>query len=61
MQLARAFNFDGKGNLTTPLVAQDSTEAKQVAKDYIIAKTKFASATEKSHFEPRPTRMRRIT
>jgi hypothetical protein len=47
MQLARAFNFDGKGNLTTPLVAQDSTEAKQVAKDYIIAKTKFASATEK--------------
>ena len=47
VQLARAFNFDGKGNLTTPLVAQDSAEAKQIAKDYIIAKTKFASATEK--------------
>jgi len=46
VQLARAFNFDGKGNLTTPLVAQDSTEARQIAKDYIIAKTKFASATE---------------
>ena len=25
LQLARAFNFDGKGNLTTPLVAQDSS------------------------------------
>ena len=46
VQLARAFNFDGKGNLTTPLVAQDSVEAKQIAKDYIVAKTKFASATE---------------
>jgi hypothetical protein len=46
VQLARAFNFDGKGNLTTPLVAQDSAEAKQIAKDYIVAKTKFASATE---------------
>ena len=45
LQLARAFNFDGKGNLSTPLVAQDSSEAKQIAKDYIIAKTKFASGT----------------
>ena len=47
VQLARAFNFDGKGNLTTPLVAQDAAEVRQIAKDYIIAKTKFASATEK--------------
>ena len=46
LQLARAFNFDGKGNLSTPLVAQDSSEAKQIAKDYIIAKTKFTSGTE---------------
>ena len=44
VQLARAFNFDGKGNLTTPLVAQDSAEVPQIAKDYIIAKTKTASA-----------------
>lgn len=44
--LARAFNFDGKGNLRTPLVAQDSSEARQIAKDYIIATTKFASRTE---------------
>jgi hypothetical protein len=46
VQLARAFNFDGKGNLTTPMVAQDSAAVAQIAKDYIIAKTKFASATE---------------
>ena len=46
LQLARAFNFDSKGHLTTPLVAQDTAEVTQVAKGYIIAKTKFASATE---------------
>lgn len=46
VQLARAFNFDAKGNLTTPLVAQDSVEAKQVAKDYVIAKTKFLGSIE---------------
>jgi Protein of unknown function (DUF1217) len=46
VQLARAFNFDGKGKLTTPLVAQDSAEVRQIAKDYIVAKTKFASASE---------------
>ncbi len=46
MQLARAFNFDDKGNLRTPLVAQDSSEARQVAKDYILATTKFAIRTE---------------
>jgi hypothetical protein len=46
VQLARAFNFDGKGKLTTPLVAQGSAEVTQVAKNYIIAKTKFAGATE---------------
>jgi uncharacterized protein DUF1217 len=46
VQLAHAFNFDGKGNLATPLVAQDSVEVTQIAKDYIIAKTRFASASE---------------
>ncbi len=47
IQLAHAFNFDSKGNLTTPLVAQNSVEVTQIVKDYIIAKTRFASATEK--------------
>ncbi|OKO91090.1 hypothetical protein AC629_03420 [Bradyrhizobium sp. NAS80.1] len=43
VQLARAFNFDAKGNLTTPLVAQDSAEVLQIAKDYVIAAIKNAS------------------
>ena len=46
VQLARALNFDGKGNVTSPLVAQDLAEVVQIARDYIVAKTKFASATE---------------
>jgi hypothetical protein len=46
VQLARALNFDGKGNVTSPLVAQDSAEVVQIARDYIVAKTKFASAAE---------------
>ncbi|SEH42821.1 DUF1217 domain-containing protein [Tardiphaga sp. OK245] len=44
--LARAFNFDSKGNLTTSLVAQDTTNVRQIAKDYIIAQTRFAGETE---------------
>ncbi|TAI67370.1 DUF1217 domain-containing protein [Bradyrhizobium sp. Leo170] len=47
LQLAHAFNFDGKGNLTTPLLAQNSVEVTQIVKDYIVAKTRFASAAEK--------------
>jgi hypothetical protein len=43
VQLARAFNFDAKGNLTTPLVAQDSAEVLQIAKDYVIQAVKSAS------------------
>ncbi|SCM79242.1 conserved hypothetical protein [uncultured Pleomorphomonas sp.] len=46
LQLARSFNFDGKGNLTTPLVAQDRSEIADISKDYIIAKTKFAKGVE---------------
>uniref|UniRef100_Q07NF0 DUF1217 domain-containing protein n=1 Tax=Rhodopseudomonas palustris (strain BisA53) TaxID=316055 RepID=Q07NF0_RHOP5 len=48
VQLARYFNFDSKGQLTTPLVAQDAAEVTNIAKDYVIAKTKFASAAEKA-------------
>ncbi|MCK1385130.1 DUF1217 domain-containing protein [Bradyrhizobium sp. 21] len=43
VQLAHAFNFDAKGNLTTPLVAQDSAEVLQISKDYVIAALKQAS------------------
>ncbi|WP_431203400.1 DUF1217 domain-containing protein [Bradyrhizobium betae] len=44
VQLARAFNFDAKGNLTTPLVAQDAAEVLQIAKDYVIQAVKSASS-----------------
>ncbi|MGR4929176.1 DUF1217 domain-containing protein [Bradyrhizobium sp. CAR08] len=43
LELARAFNFDAKGNLTTPLVAQDPAEVLQIAKDYVIGAVKSAS------------------
>ncbi|MDA9442007.1 hypothetical protein XH98_23540 [Bradyrhizobium sp. CCBAU 51745] len=43
VKLARAFNFDAKGNLTTPLAAQDPAEILDIAKNYVIAKLKFAS------------------
>jgi hypothetical protein len=48
VQLARAFNFDAKGNLTTPLVAQDSAEVLQIAKDYVIAAVKQASPQQQA-------------
>ncbi|RQH16406.1 DUF1217 domain-containing protein [Bradyrhizobium sp. RP6] len=43
VELARAFNFDAKGNLTTPLVAQDPAKVLQIAKNYVIAVLKEAS------------------
>ncbi|UWU81016.1 DUF1217 domain-containing protein [Bradyrhizobium huanghuaihaiense] len=43
VELARSFNFDAKGNLTTPLVAQDPAKVLQIAKDYVIAVVKQAS------------------
>ncbi|UWU65668.1 DUF1217 domain-containing protein [Bradyrhizobium sp. NC92] len=48
VQLARAFNFDAKGNLTTPLVAQDPSEVLQIAKDYVTAMIKQASPQEQA-------------
>jgi hypothetical protein len=45
---ARAFNFDAKGNLTTPLVAQDSAEVLQIAKDYVIAALKQATPQQQT-------------
>ncbi|MEY9185064.1 hypothetical protein ABIG06_006566 [Bradyrhizobium sp. USDA 326] len=43
VELARAFNFDAKGNLTTPLVAQDPAKVLQIAKNYVIAVLKETS------------------
>lgn len=47
-QLARAFNFDSSGKVTTPVVAQDAAEVTQVMKDYIIAKTRFTKDKEQT-------------
>lgn len=47
LELARAFNFDAKGNLTTPLVAQDPAEVLQIAKDYVVAALKQASPEQR--------------
>ncbi|MBC9880477.1 DUF1217 domain-containing protein [Bradyrhizobium sp. INPA01-394B] len=43
VKLARAFNFDAKGNLTTPLTAQGSAEILDIARAYVLGKLKFAS------------------
>jgi hypothetical protein len=48
VKLAKAFNFDAKGNLTTPLAAQDSAEILDIAKNYVIAKLKFASTPDQA-------------
>lgn len=47
VELARGFNFDAKGNLTTPLVAQDPAEVLQIAKDYVVAALKQASPEQR--------------
>jgi hypothetical protein len=43
VKLARDFNFDAKGNLTTPLVAQDPSDVLDIAKSYVIAALRDAS------------------
>ncbi|MBR0779099.1 DUF1217 domain-containing protein [Bradyrhizobium diazoefficiens] len=48
VKLAQAFNFDAKGNLTTPLAAQDPAEILDIAKNYVIAKIKVVSAQEQT-------------
>jgi len=48
LELARAFNFDAKGNLTTPLVAQGSAEVLQIARAYVVAAIKNASPQQQA-------------
>jgi hypothetical protein len=48
VQLARAFNFDSSGHITTPVVAQDAAEVTLVMKDYIVAKTRFTKDKEQA-------------
>ncbi|WP_426608561.1 DUF1217 domain-containing protein [Bradyrhizobium sp. McL0616] len=56
VQLARAFNFDAKGNLTTPLVAQDSAEVLQIARDYVVAAVKQASPQQQAAVRTQATK-----
>ena len=48
VELARAFNFDAKGNLTTPLVAEDSAEVLQIAREYVVAALKRSASAHRS-------------
>ncbi|AHY50351.1 DUF1217 domain-containing protein [Bradyrhizobium japonicum] len=56
VELARAFNFDAKGNLTTPLVAQDSAEVVEIAKNYVIAALKQASPQQQTAVRAQATK-----
>ncbi|KGT73955.1 hypothetical protein MA20_41325 [Bradyrhizobium japonicum] len=56
VELARAFNFDAKGNLTTPLVAQDSAEVVEIAKNYVIAALKQASPQQQAAVRAQATK-----
>jgi len=44
--LADDFNFDAKGKITQPKLAQDPGETQQMAADYIRQKTRFLSGSE---------------
>ncbi|WP_445215408.1 DUF1217 domain-containing protein [Bradyrhizobium sp. Pa8] len=56
VQLAHAFNFDAKGNLTTPLVAQDSAEVVEIARNYVIAALKQASPQQQTAVRAQATK-----
>lgn len=51
VKLARDFNFDTKGDASAPLLAQSEAAITSTAKDYIVAKTKFADAKEKDQIK----------
>jgi hypothetical protein len=46
--MAAAFNFDSKGNLTAPLLAQSQQNLQQMASEYIIRKTRFGHDDQKT-------------
>ena len=46
VQFAKLFNFDESGKFAAPLAAQDNATIQQVAKDYIIQKTRFLEGDE---------------
>lgn len=51
LELARAFNFDEKGNVDVPVMAQTEAEIQIVSKAYVIEKSRFATADDKKKAE----------
>jgi hypothetical protein len=46
-ELAAAFNFDADGEKTAPQLAQSQLQITQIAKDYVILKTRYGNADQK--------------
>jgi hypothetical protein len=46
LTFAKLFNFDKDGDITTPVLAQSSATITNVAKDYILRKTRFLEGDE---------------
>lgn len=46
IKMAQDFNFDAKGNITTPRMAQSQATIQETAKNYIIQKTRFLKSPE---------------
>jgi hypothetical protein len=45
--LAEAFNFDSEGKMEAPNLAQSQANLQQIAKDYVVRKTRFGNEKEK--------------
>jgi hypothetical protein len=43
--LAKSFNFDSKGNISAPLMAQSESEILHMSKNYVFQETRFLSGT----------------
>ena len=46
VQFAKLFNFDSEGNFAAPRVAQDEATIQDLAKDYIVQKSRFLEGDE---------------
>ncbi|SSC65094.1 DUF1217 domain-containing protein [Ciceribacter selenitireducens] len=51
VRFAQLFNFDGKGDLSWPAMAQDEGTIKKYAKNYIVQKTRFAEEDQKERLK----------
>jgi len=51
VRFAQLFNFDEKGELSWPAMAQDEGTIKKYAKNYIVQKTRFADEDQKERLQ----------